>query len=212
MHRVTVAAVLIVGACLSCAQSLSPGGPIGPSSGNARGPQLVITASRVHVIFSYAPQVDVPPQVFIVSSSNGGKDFSNSRQIAATGGSSTTPAVVASPRTGTLYVAWAEADVQQETSRIFFAKSTDFDKGSSFASPLTVSASGIAVAPRIALDSDENIYLVWESGGDTILQRQVFFARSSDFGISFTPEKALSDVGAAVPSHTSLRSHTLYVL
>jgi len=146
-------------------------------------------------LFSYQPQRDAPAQLFVTSSADNGQSFSNSRQIAATATSSTAPAVGVGPKTGTLYIAWAEIDTQQQSASIYFSKSTDVDQGSSFTTPLRISSVGISLAPRIAIDADENIYLIWEAGGNSIWQRQILFARSVDSGRSFSQEMPLSTIG-----------------
>jgi hypothetical protein len=108
---------------------------------------------------------------------------------------------------GTLYVLYVELQGQGNTpARLWLATSTD--GGRSIASPVQV-AGELTFQPRVAVDPEGTVHLIWLQAADVALNRlvgqaTVVASRSSDGGRSFSAPLPISDparlrVGAATP-------------
>lgn len=71
-------------------------------------------------------------------------------------------------------------------SRIMFIKSAD--QGKTFSSPINL-ADSAGRLPDISIDQQNNINIAWEEGDSS---QVIFFSRSSDQGITFSPKQTLS--------------------
>jgi phosphatidylethanolamine-binding protein (PEBP) family uncharacterized protein len=109
--------------------------------------------------------------------------FSTPTNVSKSGDYSWSPQV-AVDAAGNINVVW-EDDSTGSASTIFFSRSTD--GGTTFSTPKPLSNGlGSPTSPRIAVDSNGGINVVWV---DNILGNYVvFFSRSSDGGLTFTPK------------------------
>lgn len=166
--------------------------PVGQTAGVPSWPQVAVAAGRVHIVYAFDTFPETIPQIYVVSADAGTTVFSNPVRVALTEGAARRPAAAAGPA-GTLHVAWAEIDYLLQTSTLRYTRSTDQGLAKSFASPLTIGESGLALNPRIALDEQDTPMLVWESGGNSIFERQIRFGRIAGSGV--TGVRSLSAAG-----------------
>jgi uncharacterized protein (TIGR03437 family) len=92
-------------------------------------------------------------------------------------------------------VVWSELDPSATSAAIKFTRTLDVAEGKGFRPAVTISGAGLAFKPRIALDDVENIYVVWESGGNSVSQRVIEFSGSTDGGKTFSTPRRLSPTG-----------------
>ena len=90
---------------------------------------------------------------------------------------------------GNIYAVWE--DDTANNSNILFSRSTD--GGATFSTPRNLSnTSGFSFNPRIFVDSNNNINVVWED--DTPGNLDVFYSHSNDTGTTFsTPVNVSND-------------------
>ncbi len=103
-----------------------------------------------------------------------------------------------SPFFGRVYVAWdINIDTNGETTaqHLVIARSTD--GGATYSKPVRTRKKGanIGVIPRVGPDG--TLYLVWAGGSLSGNTLNLFFAKSTDGGVSFTPKKKLTRINAA---------------
>ena len=154
---------------------------------------------------SFMPQLSVGPtgNVYLVweddTSSNAmisftrstdhGQTFVAPKSVSGANGNCTNPQI-STDLTGNVNVAW-END-SPGNFEIFFARSTD--AGLNFSAPLNVSnRSGSSTAPLIASDSAGGINIIWLDTTPPATNTDIFFARSSDGGASFSAPANLSN-------------------
>jgi hypothetical protein len=88
-----------------------------------------------------------------------------------------------------VYVVWEDTTTTDGNSDIFFARSTD--GGLTFSEPKNISEStGISSTTQISSDGD-NVYVVWHD--DTPGNFDIFFARSTNGGLTFSEPENLSE-------------------
>ncbi|MBK7991856.1 MAG: exo-alpha-sialidase [Blastocatellia bacterium] len=96
---------------------------------------------------------------------------------------------------GTIYVIWS--GVNQSGRSIFLAKSTN--NGLSFSIPQQISSLGSGQAPKIAIDSNNNIYVAYFTGS---LSTGLVVTRSTDGGNNFSEPQQVSNIGEfAIPTN-----------
>ncbi|MCI0488442.1 MAG: glycoside hydrolase [Blastocatellia bacterium] len=124
--------------------------------------------------------------VEVVRSNNG--DFNDKETV-------TVDTFPDSPFFGNVYVTW-DVNVARNGStvaqRLVVARSTD--GGVTFEQPVTVRNKGanIGVIPRVAPEG--TVYLVWGGGGLRSNTLKLFFSKSTDGGLSWTPKKKLTKI------------------
>ena len=95
---------------------------------------------------------------------------------------------VAVDSAGNIYAVWE--DDTSSNSNILFSRSTD--GGLTFSAPKSLSnTSGFSFSPRIALDANGGINVVWEDDSPGSLD--IFFSRSTDGGVTFSNPRDLSN-------------------
>ena len=104
----------------------------------------------------------------------------------------------ASPFFGNVYVAWdrnIDTNGRTTAQHLFIARSTN--GGNSYGSPVRTRKKGanIGVIPRVGPDG--TLYIVWAGGSLSGANLSIFFAKSTDGGLSFTPKKKLARIQAA---------------
>lgn len=120
------------------------------------------------------------------------QNWSTAVNVSANTDFSATPQTAADAA-GNIYVVWE--DDTNNGSDILFSKSSD--GGATFSTPVNISpGSSFANAPRIALDANGVIYVVWQDA--PVLGEQIFVSQSADGGSSFSGPVALS--GSSVDS------------
>lgn len=107
-----------------------------------------------------------------------------SRSLTESAGDSTRPRL-AIDRSGTLHVCWQ--DDKDGPAQVFYARSQD---GVNFSEPINISRSyEDALRPRIAVDADNKIHIVWEERHST---GSLIAYTSSEDGVAFSPKRVLS--------------------
>jgi hypothetical protein len=149
----------------------------------------------------------VDDEILFTKSTNNGADFSNPINLSNNPYSfSARPQVAASGRD--VYVAWFESGVNHSLNiaNTYLARSTD--AGITFSSPIRLSNNGPANnyynftsdTPKIGLSNianDDNVYVIWtyvsSSPSSTPQNTDVFFSRSTDAGVTFSPPFNISN-------------------
>jgi hypothetical protein len=117
--------------------------------------------------------------------------FSSAKNVSNNGDFSMTPQVGVDAA-GNIYVVWEDDTTTTNAYQIIlFSRSTD--GGANFSTPKPVSnASGFATNPRISVDRQGGINVVWQDNATTGGNYDVFFSRSSDGGQNFSAPTNLS--------------------
>ncbi|HET6399919.1 MAG TPA: exo-alpha-sialidase [Candidatus Kapabacteria bacterium] len=123
-----------------------------------------------------------------------GQTFSTPIQVSTDSGAHS-PAMHTG-RDGTIYVSWFENNAD-----IYFSHSTD--AGTSFTPPVHVSkqvttnnyTSLLQRAPNFAVDTKGVIHLVWMEARIPNAQSDIWYARSTDDGATWTPPQSIMDAG-----------------
>lgn len=172
------------GATFSGAQTLSKG------PGGAFAGQLAVDSTgNINVVW-----LDLSTgngdAYFSRSIDQGTSFFATPVNLSATNGSTDNPRV-ANDANGNIYVVWQDTTVSSSRD-IFFSSSSN--GGGSFSAPQNLSGGlGDATFPWIAVDSNNTVTVAWQlsaAGMDNI-----FAARSSDGGASFSSQNLLNDAG-----------------
>ncbi len=178
--------------------------------GFSRVPAIAVNGNIVYTVWqdtSFGNQ-----DIFFAKSTDGGETFSTPENVSNNPGRSAAPAIAVNGNI--VYTVWQDGTDNPGSREIFFAKSTD--GGETFSTPENVSKNdGISHFPQVALDGN-NVYLVW--GDDTDGFKDIFFAKSTDGGETFsTPENISnnqienSDSFSYQPS-INVKSNNVYVV
>jgi hypothetical protein len=122
-------------------------------------------------------------QIFFTKSSNSGVTWDNlpeTRNLTNSPGEAFGPSIAVT-QTGTVRVYVTYQDNSSGTTQIFLIRSK---KKAKFRKPQNITPhDGGAFSPRVALDSQENVNVVW--GDFATGERKVMFERSTDLGATF---------------------------
>jgi hypothetical protein len=147
----------------------------------------------------YTAWTEYEGRLWLRRSTDGGRSFSEKLPI-KTGKPARAPSLAVYGTT--VYLAWTVGDDPDADIRV--AKSTD---GASFAAPVIVEKTkGYSDAPKIAVDTDGTVHLVYAEG------RRIRYARSSDGGLSFARPREISDGDSGFPALSLDAKGNLYVL
>jgi hypothetical protein len=147
----------------------------------------------------YTAWTEYEGRLWLRRSTDGGRSFSEKLPI-KTGKPARAPSLAVYGTT--VYLAWTVGDDPGADIRV--AKSTD---GASFAAPVIVEKTkGYSDAPKIAVDTDGTVHLVYAEG------RRIRYARSSDGGLSFALPREISDGDSGFPALSLDAKGNLYVL
>jgi len=135
--------------------------------------------------------------IYFAKSTNGGVSFGPNVRVDDTGASTSVQvyASVCTDANGRIYVVWI--DNRNGNWDIYFARSTD--GGVSFESNVQVDDGRAYIQsqniPSVAADPAGNIYVVWHAS--LTGNWDIYFARSTDGGVSFGPNVRVDDTGAS---------------
>jgi len=132
--------------------------------------------------------------VFFTRSTDGGQNFSALSNLSHNPGSASS-AQLATDLGGNINVVWVDNAPPSSSTDIYFTRSAD--GGASFSAPINVSNnSGFSTDPSLALDPAGNPNVAWQD--TTPGNREIFFSRSTDSGVTFsTPQNLSNSAGSS---------------
>ena len=133
------------------------------------------------------------PVIMFSRSIDGGKTFSEPKQI-STGTGNATEAAIATDGAGRISVAWVDESLGH--AEAFYARSTD--RGTSFSAPINVSTFPNGDIHKPTLVAFQNtVYVAFQNGDlfgeEEIKSRQVYLAKSGNAGVSFDQPERVSN-------------------
>lgn len=160
-------------------KTFEPPQPLAPHAVGTRAPAIALDSSGA-VVVVWQGTAEGRAGVALARSPDGGRTFPPPRLVAPGTRERQTPAVAAAD--GRIYVVWRDRAAGRW--EILFAHSTD--GGRTFSPPLNVSGTpGLANVPAIAVDGQGRITVAWQD--DRAGTPQIFVARSTDHGATFSP-------------------------
>src|ERR1044072_8787926 len=160
-----------------------------PGAGAQRAPSINVTKTNdlfltMSVATKPASAGTPGSQTFFMQSIDSGRTWDNfpvTRNLSNSPGEAFGPSM-ATNKAGKIRVYIVYHDNRSGTTQVYFLRSK---KGTKFRKPRNITPNeGGAFSPRVALDSAENINIVW---GDTLFfNRRVVFLRSNDLGETFS--------------------------
>jgi hypothetical protein len=162
----------------------------------------------VYVVWQDAsPDNDDFFDIFFARSTDGGLTFTDPENISETTGNSRSAQI--SVEGNNVYVVWL--DETPGNAEIFFARSTD--GGLTFSEPENISENTrTSGSPQISSEGN-NVYVVWIDASPNLVQFDIFFATSSDGGLTFSePENISENTGDSrnpqISSNTELQQQS----
>src|SRR5882724_10834604 len=190
------------GATFSPPQSLSH------NVGNSNNAQIAVDlAGNINVVWQNTSPGNF--DIFFTRSTDGGQNFSALLNVSNSPGASRTPRI-ATDLGGNINVLWADNVPPATNTHIYFARSSN--GGASFSAPSSVSnGAGISTNPWLAIDNSGNINLVWDD--TTPGNKDVFFSRSADAGVTFLTQNLSNNAGtSSVPRIVADKNGSLNVV
>ncbi len=178
---------LLLAAIFLAANTLSAMAQL-PSAGAQRAPSLAVDRSgNLYLLMSVAtkPASARTPgsQIFFTRSVDGGTNWDNfpaTRNLSNSDGEAFGPSVaITKAGKPKVYIVYHDNEPGLTQTHLIPSK-----KGTKFKKPRNITPhEGGAFVPRIALDSGQNLNVVW---GDTLTSKRVVFTRSTDAGGTFS--------------------------
>ncbi len=155
------------------------------NSGDSCCPVLTVDSSEnLHVVwYDYTPG---NVEIYYKKSSDGGATWSSSQRLTWTSGASWHP-VIALDSSSNPYVVWYDETLG--TPDVYFKKSTDAGATWSSSQRLTWT-SGSSRVPAIAIDSSDNLHVVWHD--HTPGSPEIYYKRSTDAGATWRANQRLT--------------------
>jgi hypothetical protein len=165
--------------------------------GIASDPQIVAYNSSVYVVYS-EDGLGGSPDIYFVSSADGGNSFTAPVDLSNTNGYSYTPQIAASGNN--VYVVWTDNDAVygdgKQPFNVYLKRSAN--GGVSFAglqnlSDPALANSAIYTAYEKIAVSGSAVYVVWQGTSSAAIQLDIFKAQSTDGGVTFSASTNLSN-------------------
>jgi glutaredoxin len=179
---------------------------ISENTGDSFLPQISSDGDNVYVVWQdTTPGINF--DIFSSRSIDGGLTFSEPENLSENTEGSFAPQI--SSDGDNVYVVWY--DTAPGSPDIFFARSTD--GGLTFSDPKNISENtGGSQIPQISSNGN-NVYVVWEDTTTTDGNSDIFFARSTDGGLTFSDPKNISEnTGNSVLPQISIEGDNVYVV
>ncbi len=155
------------------------------NTGWSYGPDIAVDSlGRLHVVWFDSTTGD--HEIYYKKSSNGGTNWTASRQLTNNAGLSYCPRIAAFS-TNSLHLVWS--DSTPGVTEIYYKKSSDGGANWSTSKRLTWT-SGDSVNPDIAVDSSGNPHVAWRD--NTPGNEEIYYKRSADKGTSWSSDKRLT--------------------
>jgi len=165
----------------------------------------VDSSSNIHVTW-----VDDTPgnyEIYYKKSTDEGSTWSGAKRLTWNSGSSTLPGIAVNS-SDNIHVIWT--DSAPGYLDIYFRKSTDGGITWSWAKNLTAN-SGDSDSPEIALDSSNNIHVVWYD--NTPGNYEIYYKRSTDGGASWTTKRlSWNSEESHTPTLVTFLSNTIHIV
>jgi hypothetical protein len=144
-------------------------------------------------------------EIFYSNSSDGGFTWSTPVNASNTAGNSVEPAIAVDA--GTIYLAWA--DDTPGNREVLYSKS--IDGGGTWSASVNVSNnSGVSQFPSIAIDSSNNLHVVWMD--NTPGNMEIFYSNSTDGGTTWSAAvNASNSTGESSIPVISIGAGTIYL-
>jgi len=157
------------------------------TAGDSFNPAIAVAGSNIYVVWDDDTVTADHPEIYFISSSNGGATWKAPRRLTHTPGVSLTPAIAVDG--SNVYVVWE--DDTPGNFDIYLKKSVD--GGVTWQSAKRISSLKTnAYNPRIAAKGSI-LYLVWEEESSMSQGSEIYFKKSSDEGVTWQPAKNLSN-------------------
>ena len=179
------------------------------NTGDSVFPQISSDGNNVYVV--WRDDTDTPgiPDIFFATSTDGGFFFSEPENISETTGSSTNRQI--SSDGNNVYVVWSDNTTTTGINDIFSSRSTD--GGLTFSDPENISENtGNSINPQISVEGN-NVYVVWQDSTTPDDNLDIFFARSTNGGLTFgDPENISENTGSSTNPQISSDGNNVYVV
>jgi hypothetical protein len=159
----------------------NPSSPFVGASGSAI---AVDSAGNPHVVWHAFNWMS--SDIYYRNSTDGGATWGAKKRLTWTSALTYDPDIVIDGR-DTIHVVWRSQNLMS-TSNVYYKASGDLGSTWTAAKKITTNASG--ERPRIAVDSSGNLFVVWYD--DTPGTFQIYFIKSMDNGVTWTPKERLT--------------------
>jgi PKD domain len=155
--------------------------PVNPNLTASLAPQMAIGVDgSINIVWE--DDFNFQSDISFSRSTDQGATFSATTNLSHNAGNSF-EAQIAVDLSGNINVAWV--DDTPHNNDIFFTRSTD--KGATFPNVINLSNSpGDSGSPQIGVDSSGNIFVAWQDNVPPVLNKDIYFALSSDGGVTFS--------------------------
>jgi hypothetical protein len=176
------------------------------NAGESKFPMIAIDSSDIiHMVW----QDDTPGnrEIYYKNSIKGGSTWSSPKRLTWMAGDSENPVIVIDS-SDTIHVFWQ--DVSPGNAELFYKKSTD--SGSSWTVKRITWSSGHSIRPAAAVDSSDNILLVWVDR--TPGNYETYFKKSTDSGTTWLATNRLTWTSAEddSPAVTTDSSNNIHIV
>ncbi len=154
--------------------------------------KIAVFGNNVYAIY-YDNYSLTPGNTYLVASSNGGASFGGSVRVNSVSGKSDFGPALAVDGSGAVFIAYSDKTFDGEGD-LYVAKTTN--GGGSFSYVLAADSTYRGQAyPRMVVDTNNVIHLVWNDNRDNVSYGSVYYTRSIDGGASYAPNVNLRTSG-----------------
>src|SRR6267143_956690 len=168
----------------------------------------VDSTGLIHAVWTDGRNIgSTGPDIYYANSTDGGLSFNPSQRVNndAVAAEQGEPAIAVAPDRS-VYIVWTDPRNAARSTDIYFSKSTDL--GATWSPNFFVNddvGNRAQSAPDVAVDGAGNIYVAWSDSRDLNTGPDIYAARSTNGGASFTANvKVNDDAGATYQGSPSL--------
>jgi hypothetical protein len=192
-------------------QTFSTPDNISENTGNSNSPQISSEGNNVYVVWVDNTEL-ANTDIFFSRSTNGGQTFSTppGNNISQTTGNSFSPQI--SSEGNNVIVVWNQ--LVSGTFEVYFARSGNDGATFSTADNLSEEDANESSDPQISSEGN-NVYVVWQDFNFDFSASEIFFALSTDGGLTFSapPGNNISEnTGLSVSPQISSEGNNVYVV